>query len=229
MRRQTRAAQRWTLPTQRCDSAHRYAGPGFGDRRVISAAWGRARHGRAGVAGSVRKEQRLAGQNIVASWLLCEPSRRAAGRHRVSCLWAVAGAAILDVAATAAALVPRHGLGIGEPLGASQIRPQQDWRRRRRAPRHSLGAVVRRRHGWAPSPPEFRSPHPFGSWVLLRSSAVQPLGRPTLAARRCAVLCATVSLRSLLLLALSKVARRARCRGCGTPRASAVGGEALLP
>jgi hypothetical protein len=32
------------------------AGPALGDRRVIPAAWGRAWHGRAGVAGSVRKQ-----------------------------------------------------------------------------------------------------------------------------------------------------------------------------
>jgi hypothetical protein len=35
------------------------------------------------VAQVVRKEQRQAGWNVVASWLLCEPSRRAEARNRV--------------------------------------------------------------------------------------------------------------------------------------------------
>jgi hypothetical protein len=40
--------------------ARRVAGPEFGDRQVIPVALGRAWHGRAGVAGSVRKQSRAA-------------------------------------------------------------------------------------------------------------------------------------------------------------------------
>ncbi len=45
------APRTMTLPTHRRDSARTVASPGFGDRRVTPAAWGRARHGRAGVPG----------------------------------------------------------------------------------------------------------------------------------------------------------------------------------
>ena len=51
------------------------------ETRIRARAGMRGGHGF--VTACVRREQRHPGQNVVAPWLLCEPSRRAGARHRV--------------------------------------------------------------------------------------------------------------------------------------------------
>jgi hypothetical protein len=57
-------------------------------------------HARGAVAGCVRKRQRLPGQSLVASWLVCEPSRRVATPHRVGARRRIRSCAAAQIGST---------------------------------------------------------------------------------------------------------------------------------